>query len=215
MKNGEILYIQPKEVDSGRDWGKTLSPAKRAVVIAHANRWSDAPPPSRYTQLVIVPHTIHLLCDEMTRKLQTSFPVTQVFAEDGHEIRDVAECRDGHHVYPVAAGLKLREVDFSRLSPVRVWNLYACRVNYGMPDPNFDKPVLVAVRMAPWLPEDEQFVLILEEITRRLELSSMPKKIWRVDETQAPPMAYPITKVGQIEQNQVYHMVDITAERDE
>lgn len=209
MHDGETLYLHPKDAyDSGRDWGKTLSPAKAAVVVAHSNRWSDAPPPSRYTQIVIVPCTVALLCDEMTRKLKPPFPVLQVFDKEGHEVVDVAALKDGQHVYTTATGLKTREMDFSRLSPVRTWAIYAQRVNYGMADPVFDKPLLVAVRKAQYLPEPEQFRLILEEVTRRLELPMMLNKMWMLSETQDTDGMIPVTKMSQIQPGVVYHAVN-------
>jgi len=179
IKDGETLYIVRNSlVDSGRDWGKTLCPMKRKVVTVHMNHWSEAPPPSRYTQNVLVPDNLALLFMKITDKMKTNGPVLKAFTKKGALIHDVNEIEDEGHIYltlpPDAMTLSKREWG-KTLCPKkrRVIVVHANR------DPN-DTGCFIPI-VARSEDEEVQMNIVLEEITRRLGLGMMVWKVYDVD----------------------------------
>jgi len=172
IKHGEDIYtIQQNLKNSDRDWGKTLCPHKRKNVICHLNHWSDARPPSRYTQNVLVPDNIDLFFMKITDKMKTNGPVVRLFFKNGNEIFDVNEIPDNADVYltrpPEQMSLSKREWG-KTLCPAgtRMLTVHDTR---APGDRGLSVPVIARCKN-----DDKQNQrIVLEEITRRLKAGMM------------------------------------------
>jgi len=177
--NGETLYIVRKNVvDSGRHWAKTLCPLKRKVVTVHLNHWADAPPPSRYQQFVLVPENLELMYLKTTLKCKTNGPVVRLFQKNGRLITSVDEIEDEGHIYLTQAPDKLK------LS-AREWGKTLCppkkcticiHGNRDTKDPGSYMPIIAKSKDMT-----TQMGIVLEEITRRLKLGMMLRRVYDAD----------------------------------
>jgi len=179
IKSGENIYTIRKALTFGdRDWGLTLCPKKRKNVVCHLNHWSDAPPPSRYTQNVLVPDNMDLLCMKITDKMKTNGPVVRLFDQEGVQITDVVMIRDNQDVYlsPPPEKMKLSKRDWGKsLCPPKKRMLTV----HDNRDPG-DRGCYVPV-IARCSDEKECHTIVLEEITRRLKMGMMIRKMYDID----------------------------------
>jgi len=183
MQDGQTVYMTQKDEQamSKRDWGVTLCPAKARSIIAHANRWSDAPAPSRYLRKIIVPSNLMLLCEVITHALKTDAPVLAVYQENGDRITKMDQITDESHLYivPHPDRMKASCMDaVQKLAPakrkfLRVHNNYF----------EGDKGCVVTVlAMNPKLADPEtQWIILMEECTVLLQMSTLCRKLWNSD----------------------------------
>lgn len=183
LKHGMTVYLCRKGAGfTDRDWGKTLCPTKAKTVVVHANHWSNAPPPSRYTQNVVVPSNFHLLCEVVTHKLKTDQPVLRLFQKSGKEITDVSQIKDNTSIYlmqpPDKLSLSKREWG-ATLNPPKKKVIH---VHENWWEGDLGKIAVLGKNMVhPDVDPEEQWLLLMEECTRVMGASLMYRKLWNSD----------------------------------
>jgi len=179
IQTEETLYtMRSNLVSSGRDWGKTLCPQKRKIVTVHANHWSDAPPPSRYQQKVLVEEHLGLLYMKTTEKLKTNGPVIRLFHKNGEIVKSVAEIEDESHLYLAQPPdkLKLSTREWGKTLCPNKTRTICVHANRDANDNGYCMPIVAKSK-----DEKTQMSIVLEEITKHLSLGMMLRRMYNVE----------------------------------
>jgi len=187
LQDGQTIYTLPKDVSnfSKRDWGITLCPPKAHLVIAHSNRWSEAPAPSRYAKQIVVPSSLKLLSEVITDMLKTDNPVRDVFQVNGDRITDIDQVEDLTHIYidPHPDRMKPKEVNVDHLAP-DPRKLLRIHKNYFEGDQG---SVVTVCPMNPKLADGAtQWIILMEECTLLLGMSVLCRKLWNLHGEEMP-----------------------------
>jgi len=181
LQDGQTVYMNQKDEQtfSKREWGVTLCPAKARLIIAHANRWSDAPPPSRYARQIVVPSNLTLLCEVITLAMKTDAPVLAVYQKNGDRITQTNQIMDESHLYihPHPDRMKVSSRDLGKnLAPAKR-KFLRVHSNYFEGDKGCVVTVLV---MNPKL-ADQVWTILMEECTALLQMPTFCRRLWNSD----------------------------------
>jgi hypothetical protein len=175
MEDGQTIYLCSinDKVFSKRDWGKTLCPVKSRTVVAHKNFWSDAAPPSRYTQKIVVPSNLILLMEVITLRLKTDQPVLKLWQQNGSRITRLDQIKDNTHIYvcPKPETMKLSTRQWGEtLSPAKKKTI---KVHDNYFDGDQGKVLVITASMTnrKWADGITQWKILMEAVSQTLGLS--------------------------------------------
>jgi len=180
LKNDQTVYLVRKGAGfTDRDWGKSLCPVKAKTIVVHANHWSHAPAPSRYTQNCVVPSNFALLCDVVTHKLKTDAPVLKLYQMSGAQVLQVSDIVDNSDIYlsPPPDKLSLSKRQWgATLNPSKK---KVIKIHENWWEGDKGKTAVLSKNMVRAdMDTTTQWLLLMEECTRVMGASLMFRRLW-------------------------------------